>query len=247
MSSASQSDPSDWFILAKWIALVAMVLDHAANLAAQISGTEANVYLVGIGRCAFPLFVCVIAYRLAESPARDLRYLARLIPWAFIGQIAFVLSVGPPLLMNVLFTLACGVAIHFACRVVPDDAAPLRMRIVALGAGVAGVGLSFWCDYGIIGALSPVLVSRWVKEGDIRIVHAVTIGVVANAAYVVQGIPMALVGGLAAGVALAIVRVVAETVSLRVVAIGILGRSWIFYAFYPGHLFALAAVRAAIV
>lgn len=90
----------------KWLALVAMTLDHVNTFALD----RAHPALYAIGRIAFPLFALVLASNLAR-PGVDLwRVCRRLAGFGFIALLPFVL-LQHALPLNVMFTFALAVAV----------------------------------------------------------------------------------------------------------------------------------------
>ena len=70
------------FELAKWIAVVTMVIDHYGKIVDQ----DVLVWTHWIGRAAFPLFFWIIASRLADRPDAAKGYVRSLLPWALVSQ-----------------------------------------------------------------------------------------------------------------------------------------------------------------
>jgi hypothetical protein len=100
--------------LMKWIAVLLMTADHI-NL--HLLGAKYPV-MFAMGRVALPMFVFVLAYNLAQLPARNsgaaLRVLERLLPVAVIASLPYMelnLEAYGWRPLNVLFTLAAGTGV----------------------------------------------------------------------------------------------------------------------------------------
>ena len=111
--------------VAKWLALLSMTVDHWGKIAAPEHLTATHL----IGRISFPLFAWIVGTRLAFSPELGNRYLRRLVPWAAVSQPVFVVAGRSWSELNILATLALGVA------AVPTTATPGR----APGSALASV------------------------------------------------------------------------------------------------------------
>jgi hypothetical protein len=103
--------------LLKIMALVTMIIDHIGYVFFPDGWFFA---LRLIGRVSMPLFLLVIALRLAEKPARADGYLYRLILWGVISQYPYwFFSTGGEGQMwaqlNMLLTFALGVLLFKAC------------------------------------------------------------------------------------------------------------------------------------
>lgn len=136
----------------KWLALVAMVIDHV------------NVYLLddafpalyAIGRVAFPVFGLVLAYNIAHAGGREAarRALPRLAIAGILAQ-PFSMLLREDLAINIMGTFALGLACAYFIRSdKPWQSAPLLLIAVLLGGqfefmwfGIAFVWISCrWCQ-----------------------------------------------------------------------------------------------------
>lgn len=132
--------------LIKWLAVCLMTVDHI-NL--HLLGAKYPV-MYAMGRTAFPLFVFVLAYNLAQAPARNsgaaLRVLERLLPVAVLSSLPYMelnLATYGWRPLNVLFTLAAGTAV-----VALLEESTRRRQILAVLLFTASGAL---VDYGWIG------------------------------------------------------------------------------------------------
>ena len=96
--------------LLKWIAIATMTVDHVGAI--LLPDFEVLRF---IGRFAFPLFAYLLV--LGIETTRNIRnYFLRLFVFALISQVPFFVALdkGPFDLLNIFFTLACGLAfLHY--------------------------------------------------------------------------------------------------------------------------------------
>jgi TraX protein len=215
----------------KWIALLAMLVDHVGRYAL---GASIHSYSFAFGRLAFPLFGYVLAINLARSGdrvARARRTSLRLIAWCALSMSPSAWARGDWLPVNVLGTL--GIAAGM-CGVM-NASRSLGVRLVLL---LSGLVAAQFCEFGLLGVGWVVAVFwRTVTPGSraMATITAVLLGSmlsVLNAAF--GGLPAAAV--TLAGTA---VLWVARWLPARVPRC-----KWFFYVFYPVHLIVIAAYRA---
>jgi hypothetical protein len=158
---------------AKWIAIVAMTIDHYGKI------FDPPWYLAThiTGRIAFPLFAWIIGTRLALSPGLATRYLRRLLPWAVVSQPIYVLVGHDWWQGNILITLALGVGVHIAFQSISEGS---RAR------GYATLVLlllpSPLVDFELFGVLSvPLIAGACARRPGTGAAVAGPLGVLANA------------------------------------------------------------------
>lgn len=206
-------------LLLKLFALAWMVGDHldfyAFDGALRIHD--------GIGRIVFPVFAFVLAYNLTRAPVERLWTLAyRLALAGLVACLPYTLLQGALFPLNVMFTLALSVAV---------GAAWLQGRsALALGLFVIGGAL---VDYQWFGVLC-VLLGWWsLREGGLccegRRCALALPALFAAILWPINGSWWAL---LAVPLVLAASTVQGPAPRLK----------WLFYAVYPVHLYALAAI-----
>jgi len=207
---------------AKWLALVAMAVDHYGKIVDQDHYLETHT----IGRIAYPLFAAIVGTRLALSPELAGRYVRHLLLWAVASQPVFVLAGRGWSDGNIMFTLLLGVLAAVAVGLFP---ARVWTAITVLGAIVAA---SFLVDFGTLGvAMVPAMqaaVTRWGRKG---LWAAGPLGVAANIVPEWPGLELVDFAALVATPVL-ILCLRARFVLPRLPAP-------LFYAFYPAHLLAL--------
>lgn len=211
------------FELAKWIAIAAMAVDHYGKIVASDIGYSTHL----IGRVAFPLFAWIIACRLALRPELTARYARWLLPWAVISQPVFWYSGREWYEPNILFELLAGVLVVYAI-----DAWGMTRRALAIVAMLACLGWFF--DYGPVGVLSIGMMLLAARRGMATSLLALAVvGVLVN-------LPASSRAEIIAA-AVSLLSPLIAWLSLRVTS-EFLPRlpKWIFYAFYPSHLLALA-------
>lgn len=213
---------------AKWIALVAMVVDHAGHFFFP----DLRVLRL-IGRLSLPLFCWVIALRLAEKPERETGYLKRLTLWAVISQPLYWLGFHTlqPIyqVLNIMATLWLGVLLFAVVRRETWWRWPVVAALLPLG---------HWCSYGVMGAAMVPILALVAKDS---VPHsALATGAAGSATSFFMsfynlanywGSPLA---ALASGT-------VAWLCLKLPVTVPRLPR-WFFYAFYPLHIFVFIVV-----
>lgn len=198
----------------KWLGVAAMVADHAGALL-----FPELVALRIVGRIALPAFLLVLVLRLDPRDCERLRL--RLLLWALLAQGPFVAAFGAWQL-NVFASLAAGVLLA---------AGLARARFLAVLLGCCLAALS---EYPGAAVCIPLL--YWARGSAAFPALLAAAAAFAN---------MITVGGedglVAAGVAAACAVAVLAAWRLGSVPWRLPG--WAFYAFYPAHLVALAALR----
>lgn len=229
----------DWV---KWLALVAMILDHSWFILPP-EWQEPGHGLRVAGRLAFPLFCLAIAANIVRQPAGFPiglgRYLVGMLFFAMLSQPTYAKFFENGML-NILFTLAVGLPI----------AAAVQHRTPALIVGAlvcTAVAYAYGSvlAYGTWGVLLPavLVVAMRVRDSELFQVMAIVSGIVAL---------------LANGALLAVLRDLTPVQYSQVAAIAVapllgllvlqvkappvrpVGR-WM-YAFYPLHLLILSSL-----
>lgn len=248
MSTLTDSRLDRQLELAKWIAIIAMVVDHIGLLFYDLVDYYA---FRAIGRLTWPLLAWIIAIRLVQKPSRAIGYLKRLVIWGIISQPFFWLAFyakpetfaifNAPL--NILFTIAIGVAL-FALheRWKSHPTFPNQLGIIVTAAVLLGASMwPYGVDYKIVGALMIPLIALAVRH-NLR--------------------SSALVAGILGSIAATSVMFRPEDLIMGSIVIigplvgGVIGwlclgehlhapRSprWFFYLFYPAHLLILLVIR----
>ena len=210
------------FEFAKWVAIVTMAIDHFGKIVMP------DVFLPThlIGRAAFPLFVWIIASRLALRPELAGTYVRWLIPWALISQPAFVFAGREWYEANVMLTLLLGVLSVW----VMQTSRRRGQRLVAI---LALALLGWFSDYGSAGVIAiPAIYLAATRDHRLALVVLAAFGILVN-------LPIESTEDTYA---------VLATVAAPVVAIASLSFQKVrwprlpkvaFYAFYPAHLIVL--------
>lgn len=200
----------------KLYAIAMMVLDHVDT---GLLGGGAGVHAT-LGRTVFPVFAFLLAYNLARAP--DPCHLVRAVAprMAICGLIAqpFAMLVwGPSVPLNVMFTLSL---------------ATLVVGLIRGGYGVLAIvpflGFGAFVDYGWFGVAAIVL-GWFLRERGYFDVAAYPVAIAALILPINGNWWALLAAPLIAAVVLAVRGDAARS-------------KWAFYAFYPAHLAAIAAV-----
>jgi len=235
--------------LLKLIAVFSMLLDHTLKvlpcqaILMDVFGMsmKSSAMLLGavapLGRLAFPLFAFFIAEgcRHTRSPKK---YVGRLLLFGLVSELPFrlalmrlplekSLSLWPPRLCNVFFTLALGALSCFACKALREkgQSVPALLPVLPLAvlAELLHTDYGFW---GVLAVFAAYAVTS--RKGQL-----LALGGVLTALYLIRP-----------GVMLGYVIMWAFALSALVLLFfynGERGRKlkWAFYIFYPAHLTAL--------
>ncbi len=194
----------------KWLAITTMLIDHVGVIL-----LPEWLWLRWVGRLAFPLFGLLIAYNIAVRGVPPARYLRPLAVFAAVSQPIYSWAFGT-LQLNIFFTLFLGVALVWSL-----EASTLHNVLVLAGLAVLGP----FVDYSYPGVLLILvfvmaLGNRWFWPLAGVVVVALNIWLGYGAV-----VPL-LLGPLV--LAISKVPVTLERSS-----------RWLFYGFYPLHLFLL--------
>jgi hypothetical protein len=207
----------------KWLALILMTVDHVDKY--LFNGTIAALF--DAGRAALPLFVLVLAYNLARPDALErgvyLRTMKRLALFGVLATPAFI-ALGGLLAgwwpLNIMFALLAITAMLYLVerRTVGGYVAAAAVFLVA------GSSVEFWWP-----ALAFGIAVWWYCKRPGWMPLALALAALASLWFVNNNL-----------MALAAVPVVlaASLVDLRVPRL-----RWVFYGYYPLHLFALWLIR----
>ena len=216
----------------KIAAIAGMTCNHVANVFGADMPEAPTVALYMVGGLTFP----IMAYLLCEGyrhTSSVRRYAERLALFAAISQVPYSLLFGGQ--GNVLITLLIGLGL---LRVLDCGSNALAKGAAVVG----GVGLSVFCDWGIVGPLLIVLF--WHLQDRPRgsalamTAAALGLGIPALSQAVSDPTPVALgaLGYYTIGFGAATLLILNYN--------GQRGRpmKWFFYGYYPAHLLALWAL-----
>lgn len=218
----------------KIIAVIAMIVDHSA----VIFSLEPSALFRGIGRLAFPIFAFLISEGAVRSKNK-LKYILRLIIFAFISEIPFDLAFGESWFdmknQNVYFTLVLGL---LSC-IAYDFLRKKKLGILAfVSTFIFGLGAFFLhSDYGFMGVVVITLMAVFSSSAPsvkfigitlsafmTSIVYVPPLGIgflQAQLPAVLSGVPLSLYNGKR---------------GKRV-------NKYVFYAFYPAHILVLYLIK----
>lgn len=220
------------FVL-KMIAIVGMTCNHAGYVFYDYVPFEARVFLFAVGGVTFP----VMAFLLVEGyhhTSNIKRYALRLLIFAGISQVPYWLFLAHE--GNVLWTLLVGLIILYAYDHMNERA---LFWLIAIGL----IGLSAWCDWGILGPIM-ILMMRVIPDRRKRIIYPLLLPILSQgctqlltmvATLDVTPLPFALyalVGCTAA------IPLLLSYNNLR-------GRplKYFFYGYYPAHMLILGLAK----
>lgn len=207
----------------KWLALVLMTVDHVNKF--LFNGTNDAAFAAG--RVAMPLFVFVLAYNLARPGVLErgayLRTMKRLALFGVLAMPAFVVMGGISAALrplNIMFALLALTATLNLIdrRTVGSYAAAAAVFLVG------GAAVEYWWP-----ALAFGIAVWWYRKQP----GAMPLALALSALAALWFISSNLWALLAFPVVLA-----ASLVDLRIPRL-----RWVFYAYYPVHLFALCLIR----
>lgn len=218
----------------KVIAIVGMTCNHAAWIFSGQLSFPLLCALEGAGGVTFPIMAFLIAEGWRHT-SNIRKYELRLAVFALVSQVPFTLFLGSTL--NVMFTLLIGL-------VLLDLRDSLTSRAVWWVAVVAGIGISWFCDWQILG-VPMILIAGLMPTEKERALYPVLlpmlgiglpalVGVVTGDASMLPNLLYALGNGIA-GLFLCCYN-------------GKRGRpmKWFFYGYYPAHIALLGAAHLAL-
>ncbi|HCU0050470.1 TPA: conjugal transfer protein TraX [Proteus mirabilis] len=210
--------------LLKWIALILMIGDHINKYLLN----ESIPFLYYAGRVAMPLFVYVMAYNLARPDTfmngGYSRIFQRLFVFGVIATPAYILLGGIlydwwPL--NILFTL---LTICLICYLIDKPGRIYKLYSLLVFASFGAV-VEFWWPAVAMG----VLVWLYYKKEQgvflfLALLSCAALAVINQNFYALLAVPVIIVAGE--------------------IRINVPRLKWLFYAFYPVHLYLILALRA---
>ena len=210
----------------KYLAIVAMVVDHTAYLFVPADSPVNDVMRL-IGRLSCPIICFFIAEGFRHTRCRR-RYLLRMAVFAVISQPAYWIMVGGALQLNVMYTLSVALVMLMALE-------SQRFHVAVKAVLVAGCfGLSLTGDWSWI-IPACVLLFYTVRHGSVRqFVLFCMIAALASLwcgwwlqlAMLLALIPLSLYNGERGG-------------SEKYKNVN----TWAFYWFYPVHVMILVAIK----
>ena len=198
--------------LSKWLALLCMLVDHVNAVFLQRDG---GLLVDVLGRLSMPLFAVVMAYNLARPGACHVRTLRRLVIFGVIAlpAHAYLFGLVGPWPLNILWTFAVAVGV-----------------IVLIEQGSR-------CEAAVVFLLGSCLVEYW---------HAGT-GLVLALWWLFRGGRHGELLAAAAMAALCLVNgnlwalaAIPLLLALNGAGCHVPRSRWLFWAFYPAHLYVLA-------
>ncbi len=222
----------DSFVL-KLIAIVAMTANHAAYIFDSVLPAPALFAMYTVGGLTFPImaFLLVVGYKHTSNVKK---YMLRLAIFALVSQVPFQLFLAQE--GNVLITLLLSLVGLYLYDT-------LKSRVTFWLAFAAIVGVSYFCDWGMIGPMMVLLMYILPTKKE-QILYPILLVMAASgfpalmeamAKNDVMTLPFALYAFLGCG----------ADIPLLFAYNGQRGRSmkWFFYAYYPLHIAVLGIAK----
>jgi hypothetical protein len=230
----------------KIIALLAMTIFHAADILfpwwkrylPDASAALLLLLCMGIGMTAMPI-ICFLAVEGAYHTKNWKKYWLKISLWSVPSHIAFALATGKPLnpfagpfimRTSVLWTISCGVGAFFALKYHAKFKVELMLLLLTIG---------LYGDWGICAAaaiLCMALTRHNFEKQMLAMSLCFAIGLVYS--YIKQGVALALVQSCFLFSIPALKKYNGKLSNTQ----RPLPR-FLFYLYYPAHLFILAGVR----
>ncbi len=221
----------------KVVAIVAMTMNHAANIFFYHLPFVAQCILYGAGGLTFPImaFLLVEGYRKTSNLKK---YAFRLGVFALISQIPYSLFLAP--MGNVLFTLLLGLAVLYL-----NDHLENRGAFWLSFAGIALIGL--FLDWGFIGVIMIYLFHVLENQKE-RIAWPVSLAIISLGLPRLSDFTGALMNaGDWSYLPMLLYPLVGCTLTIPLLSAyrGRRGQSmkWFFYAYYPTHIAVLGLLN----
>ncbi len=218
----------------KILAMAAMVIDHGSVV---FLGEGTTVWR-NIGRIAFPIFAFLIAEGAVHTKNR-LKYLLRLIAFAFISEIPYDLAFGSSYFdtskQNVYFTLALGLISIYAFDFFQKHSISVFGIITTAACSLGAFYLN--SDYGFMGVVVITLMFIFSQSPQsVRYIGFALCAFMTSIVYV----PLLNVGFIPAQLPAVFSAV---PISLYNGKRGRKMNKYIFYAFYPAHFLLLYLLK----
>lgn len=215
------------FELAKWIAVITMIIDHYGKIVDQ----DVLIWTHWIGRAAFPLFFWIIASRLADRPNATMGYVRSLLPWALVSQAVVMFAGRDWYELNIMFILLLGV---LAVRVIHElENRPLQSVLLVVLCAVAVTS-----DFGAAGVASiPIVWMAAYRNHYVALAALAVMGPVVNLPASSVNDWISVAAALSAVVTAALSLYLAELRLPRMPKVA-------FYAIYPAHILVFALMAS---
>ncbi len=244
----------------KWVAIITMLIDHIGAAILEWSFVSGDylmdstalgvldTVLRAIGRTAFPIFIFLMAEGFYYTRSRT-NYLLRMLAFCMVSEIPFDMAFGyyhtnesdirqnlfVPDYQNVFFTLTLGLFAIWVMNLFYERMPSVIMEIVLDVAVLCGAGyLAHFLktDYGASGVIA-IVAAHMAKRFKLK--------------PVLSGVIIILILTLTSSV----FEIAAAVIALPLLVFyhgnrGYRFNKWIFYVFYPAHLFLLALIRTVI-
>ena len=222
------SEQLEWL---KWVAIIAMLIDHSCKILLPINELLYPWGLV-FGRIAFPFFAFVMAYNLLHHVRDKSKYTSRLFILALISQAPLQFAFQNIFLLNIFFTLSLGSLLVWGMELCREERTVKRLSFLAIGLFLTLI-IGPFVDYSTAGILAIPCFYLFLQERrSVRLFY-----LLCSILFVAAGqinIYMALFA-MIPFVLLLLVPTWELTYVRRL-------PKWFYYAFYPVHLIVLGVV-----
>lgn len=206
----------------KWLALLAMLLDHIARLLLTENTFLADAF-IAFGRLAFPLFAFLLAHNLMHYASSPKRYALWLAAFALLSQPIYMQAFPVPV-FNIFATLLVSLGFLLLLQ---NNKTPRYMALgLAIGLLLFDGAIRTYIDYGSIGILLPAAWWLWLKQPQ----QNGRVFLLLFALVALNGFqPHSLVGALSL---VAVIGIHKQQNLPRILRTP----RWFFYSFYPLHI-----------
>jgi len=223
MIVAPNLDSSQQEIL-KMAAIISMLISHIGMLFISF-----DTVTFAIGRVAFPLFAFLMIYNYIHHTSSPVKYIIRIFIVAVISQAPYALTIGEGSgMINIMFTLSAGLFIVHVLDIMIASKTKLKQYTIAYAMITFFFAAGLVVDYIYLGLI--LIISYW---GWLRFPSHITF-FVAVFATLFLNFPSGVIIMYCGLLAIVLILIVLM-LNVRVPRLN----KWVYYFFYPVHLFAI--------
>lgn len=212
----------------KIVAIISMLIAHISAIF-----TPGDMVFYAIGRIAFPMFAFLMAYSYIYHTSSPIRYIMRILVVAVIAQAPYMLTLGTDSQMvNIMFTLASGLFIVYMLDYIIAEKEKIKQYAVGYAVGAFFLASGAFVDYIWLGLIVVIAFWAW-----LRFPSHITLGA-AIASVALLNFPSGAYITIA-GLSSFFIIGVAMSFNMNIKRMN----KWVYYSFYPLHLFLLHIAR----